>query len=84
MKETVQFTNPRKMFVRNDNILYCTILYPSRKQIQFSLFSAQDVVNMSEFEITHRELYTNPDRLPAKDGVLDRRLVRDLPRIAII
>lgn len=30
---------------------------------------------MSEFEITHRDLYTPADRLPAKDGVLDRRLV---------
>lgn len=36
---------------------------------------------MSEFEVTHRELYTNPDRLPAKDGVLDRRLVSGVPRI---
>jgi hypothetical protein len=31
---------------------------------------------MSEFQVTHRDLYTATDRLPVKDGVLDRRLVR--------
>ncbi|PFH50553.1 hypothetical protein AMATHDRAFT_75536 [Amanita thiersii Skay4041] len=44
------------------------------KKIQFSLLDAQDTVNISEFEVTHRDLYTATDRLPVKDGVLDRRL----------
>ncbi|KAJ6583193.1 hypothetical protein B0H10DRAFT_2097845 [Mycena sp. CBHHK59/15] len=44
------------------------------KQLQFSLLNAQDTVKISEFEVTHRELYTATDRLPVKDGVLDRRL----------
>ncbi|KIY51353.1 beta and beta-prime subunits of DNA dependent RNA-polymerase [Fistulina hepatica ATCC 64428] len=44
------------------------------KKIQFSLFNAQDTVKLSEFEITHRDLYTATDRLPVKNGVLDRRL----------
>ncbi|KAL1672708.1 hypothetical protein EV122DRAFT_271324 [Schizophyllum commune] len=44
------------------------------KQLQFSLFNPQDTVKLSEFEITHRDLYTATDRLPVKDGVLDRRL----------
>ena len=47
-----------------------------RKQIQFSLLNPQDVVKLSEFQVTHRDLYTAVDRLPVKDGVLDRRLVR--------
>lgn len=45
------------------------------KKLQFSLLSPQDVVKLSEFQVTHRELYTAADRLPVKDGVLDRRLV---------
>ncbi|KAK2462263.1 hypothetical protein APHAL10511_005569 [Amanita phalloides] len=44
------------------------------KKIQFSLFSAQDTVKTSEFEVTHRDLYTATDRLPVRDGVLDPRL----------
>ena len=45
------------------------------KKLQFSLLNPQDVVRLSEFQVTHRELYTAADRLPVKDGVLDRRLV---------
>ena len=45
------------------------------KKIQFSLLNAQDTVKISEFEVTHRDLYTPTDRLPVKNGVLDRRLV---------
>jgi hypothetical protein len=45
------------------------------KKLQFSLLDPQDVVRLSEFQVTHRELYTAADRLPVKDGVLDRRLV---------
>ncbi|KAG8678493.1 hypothetical protein FRC08_017718 [Ceratobasidium sp. 394] len=45
------------------------------KHIQFGLLSAQDVVKISEFEVTHRDLYTAEDRLPVKNGPLDRRLV---------
>ena len=45
------------------------------KKIQFGLLNAQDVVKLSEFQVTHRDLYTAVDRAPVKDGVLDRRLV---------
>ncbi|CAE7102077.1 unnamed protein product, partial [Rhizoctonia solani] len=44
------------------------------KHIQFGLLSAQDVVKISEFEVTHRDLYTAGDRLPVRNGPLDRRL----------
>ncbi|KAI0786519.1 beta and beta-prime subunits of DNA dependent RNA-polymerase [Abortiporus biennis] len=44
------------------------------KKIQFSLLTNQDTVKISEFEVTHRDLYTPTDRLPVKNGVLDRRL----------
>ncbi|TRM68642.1 hypothetical protein BD626DRAFT_395166 [Schizophyllum amplum] len=44
------------------------------KSLQFSLFNPQDTVKLAEYEITHRDLYTAADRLPVKDGVLDRRL----------
>jgi DNA-directed RNA polymerase III subunit RPC1 len=47
----------------------------SRKKLQFSLLNAQDTVKISEFEVTHRDLYTPADRLPVQNGVLDRRLV---------
>lgn len=47
------------------------------KQIQFSLLNTQDVVKLSEFQVTHRDLYTAVDRQPVKNGVLDRRLVRN-------
>ena len=46
------------------------------KKIQFSLLNSQDTVKLAEFEVTHRDLYTAIDRLPVKNGVLDRRLVR--------
>ena len=48
----------------------------SSKKLQFSTLTAQDVVKISEFQVTHRDLYTTTDRAPVKDGVLDRRLVR--------
>jgi hypothetical protein len=35
-------------------------------------------VKLAEFEVTHRDLYTAPERAPVKDGVLDRRLVSEL------
>ncbi|KAJ3736053.1 hypothetical protein DFJ43DRAFT_1053181 [Lentinula guzmanii] len=44
------------------------------KKLQFSLLNAQDTVKFAEFEVTHRDLYTHNERLPVKDGVLDRRL----------
>lgn len=53
-------------------------LISNSKKLQFSLLNAQDTVKISEFEVTHRDLYTAIDRLPVKDGVLDRRLVRHL------
>jgi DNA-directed RNA polymerase III subunit RPC1 len=54
------------------------------KKLQFSLLNAQDTVKISEFEVTHRDLYTATDRLPVKDGVLDRRLVRLHLRVRLI
>ena len=48
------------------------------KKLQFSILNNQDTVKVSEFEVTHRDLYTAADRLPVKNGVLDRRLVRDI------
>ena len=54
------------------------------KKLQFSLLNPQDVVRLSEFQVTHRELYTAADRLPVKDGVLDRRLVHSLPSLVTI
>lgn len=48
------------------------------KALQFSLLNNQDTVKLAEFEVTHRDLYTPIDRLPVKNGVLDRRLVRTL------
>lgn len=56
-------------------LIWCLTLQNSKK-IQFSLLSQQEVVKISEFQVTHRDLYTPGDRLPVKDGVLDRRLVR--------
>ncbi|GJE83969.1 beta and beta-prime subunits of DNA dependent RNA-polymerase [Phanerochaete sordida] len=44
------------------------------KKLQFSIFNNQDTVKLAEFEVTHRDLYTPTDRLPVKNGVLDRRL----------
>ena len=52
------------------------IICRCRKRLQFSLLNAQDTVKISEFQVTHRDLYTPADRQPVKDGVLDRRLVR--------
>ena len=46
-----------------------------RKKLQFGTLTSQDVVRISEFQVTHRDLYTATDRAPVKDGVLDRRLV---------
>ncbi|EIN10167.1 beta and beta-prime subunits of DNA dependent RNA-polymerase [Punctularia strigosozonata HHB-11173 SS5] len=44
------------------------------KKLRFTLLNAQDTVKLSEFEVTHRDLYTALDRTPVKNGVLDRRL----------
>lgn len=44
------------------------------KEIQFGLFSAQDVVGMSEFEFFQRDMYAFPGRQPVAHGPLDRRL----------
>jgi hypothetical protein len=46
-----------------------------RKRLQSSLLNAQDTMKISEFQVTHRNLYTPADQLPIKD-ILDRRLVR--------
>ncbi|KAH9999782.1 beta and beta-prime subunits of DNA dependent RNA-polymerase [Russula vinacea] len=34
------------------------------KKLQFSTLTAQDVVKISEFQVTHRDLYTTTDRAP--------------------
>ncbi|KZV97740.1 beta and beta-prime subunits of DNA dependent RNA-polymerase [Exidia glandulosa HHB12029] len=43
-------------------------------KIQFSLLNPQQVVQLSEFEVTHKDLYIPEDHVPAKNGPLDRRL----------
>ncbi|KAG8950075.1 hypothetical protein FRC03_012963 [Tulasnella sp. 419] len=61
-------TKPMKDIVSHDN--------PKKiKSIQFSMLTAQEMVKLSQFEVTHRDLYAaGPERVTAKDGVLDRRL----------
>ena len=46
------------------------------KHIQFGVLSKQDIVNMSEIEVTTRDLYTigESERKPVANGTLDRRL----------
>ncbi|SCV70568.1 BQ2448_3330 [Microbotryum intermedium] len=44
------------------------------KHIQFSVLSSQEIVAISEFEATQRDLYKAEDRSPVPQGVLDRRL----------
>lgn len=55
------------------------------KSLQFSVFSPQEVVQLSEFEVTHRDLYVAGEnglgKMPAVGGLLDRRLVRLLPEL---
>lgn len=47
------------------------------------MFNSQDVVKISEFEVTHRDLYSaGADRSTATDGVLDKRLVGSLAQTA--
>jgi hypothetical protein len=78
MKEPVSHQAPKVMYVQSP-VQHCfllTVMNNLRKKLQFSLLNAQDTVKISEFEVTHRDLYTVTDRLPVKDGVLDRRLVR--------
>lgn len=77
MKEVVSHNAPKVMCV-TPNCAVCFVLTGNtrRKRLQFSTLNAQDVVKISEFQVTHRDLYTPIDRAPVKDGVLDRRLVR--------
>ena len=56
-------------------LVFELISISNSKKLQFSLLNAQDTVKISEFEVTHRDLYTATDRMPVKNGVLDRRLV---------
>ncbi|KAF9383969.1 hypothetical protein CPC16_008651 [Podila verticillata] len=44
------------------------------KHIQFGVLSPQEIVNVSEFEVTQRDLYTVENRQPVKYGMLDLRL----------
>ena len=50
---------------------------PTPKQIshlQFGLLSPSDMQRLAEFQVTSRDLFTMPQRLPAANGVLDPRL----------
>ncbi len=76
MKETVLQNAPKVMYVSFIRLSQPrSIDGASSKKLQFSTLTAQDVVRISEFQVTHRDLYTATDRAPVKDGVLDRRLV---------
>ncbi|KAM0748584.1 DNA-directed RNA polymerase III subunit C1 [Meredithblackwellia eburnea MCA 4105] len=44
------------------------------KHIQFSVLSSQEIVALSELEVTQRDLYKIEDRSPVPHGVLDARL----------
>ena len=81
MKETVSHQAPKVMYVLAilSGVVVLTDPLPCRQKLQFSLLNAQDTVKISEYEVTHRDLYTPIDRLPVKDGVLDRRLVSYSP-----
>lgn len=50
------------------------------KYLQFGILSPQEIVAISEFEATQRDLYKlggpGGQRIPASNGVLDSRLVR--------
>lgn len=71
---------PKSCMYSSHSFTYASFVLTSSifisKKLQFSIFNNQDAVKISEFEVTHRDLYTPIDRLPVKDGVLDRRLVR--------
>lgn len=53
------------------------------KYLQFGVLSPQEIVGISEYEATQRDLYqlagNGSDRIAAPNGVLDRRLVRCCP-----
>ena len=76
MKEAVSSQAPKVMYVLILNGESVHVKNESSKKLQFSLLNSQDTVKISEYEVTHRDLYTATDRLPVKHGVLDRRLVR--------
>ena len=87
MKESVSHQAPKVMYVNFRSIgTQYTNLHPyiSSKKLQFSILNNQDTVKVSEFEVTHRDLYTAADRLPVKDGVLDRRLVSELLQFRLL
>lgn len=54
----------------------CFVFDIYSKHIQFGVLSPQEIVNVSEFEVTQRDLYTVENRQPVKYGMLDLRLVR--------
>jgi len=69
-------TKLQKSCAQSEALIFGDLISTSNsKKLQFSLLNAQDTVKISEFEVTHRDLYTATDRLPVKNGVLDRRLV---------
>lgn len=76
MKEPVSHQAPKVMYVPQSRKIETLLNHEYSKALQFSLLNNQDTVKLAEFEVTHRDLYTPIDRLPVKNGVLDRRLVR--------
>lgn len=48
--------------------------YVHSKHIQFSILTSREIVALSQFEATQRDLYKLEDRSPVQNGVLDRRL----------
>jgi DNA-directed RNA polymerase III subunit RPC1 len=45
------------------------------KSIQFGVMSAQEMVKVSELHVFERNLYQQPERKPAPNGILDTKLV---------
>lgn len=80
MKESVSHQAPKVMYAPSFLSLELPLTNKRgcSKKLQFSLLNNQEAVKLAEFEVTHRDLYTPIDRLPVKNGVLDRRLVRVL------
>ena len=61
-------TAARKQFVKADSA-------PKKiSQLQFGLLSPEEIQRLAEFQVTSRELFTQPSRSPAPGGCLDPRL----------
>jgi DNA-directed RNA polymerase III subunit RPC1 len=49
--------------------------------VAFGLFDHHEIQQLSDVRIYSKEMYTAPDRRPAKFGPLDRRLVPSPPSL---